>query len=91
MREQICFRKNALFADVLTTLQIYFLRIRKDKEKSPTDGDLYRQQTERPYQKCFRCQSVEHLIAKCPKPPKVNEKQQNTVRFNERGNCASQK
>ena len=28
------------------------------------------------------------MIAKCPKPPKDNEKRRNQVRFNEKGNCA---
>ena len=28
------------------------------------------------------------MIAKCNKPPKDNEKRQNQVRFNEKGNCA---
>ena len=30
------------------------------------------------------------MIAKCPKPPKYNEKQRNTVRCNERGDRVSQ-
>ena len=28
------------------------------------------------------------MIAKCPKPPKDNEKRQKQVRLNEKGNCA---
>ena len=43
---------------------------------------------ERPHRKCFRCGSEDHIIAKCPKPPKDNEKQQKQVRFNEKGNHA---
>ena len=39
----------------------------------------------------FRCRSEYHIIAKCPKPPKENEKQQNQVSFSERENCASHK
>ena len=38
--------------------------------------------------KCFRCGSEDHLIAKCPKPPKDNEKRRKEVRFNEKGNSA---
>ena len=38
--------------------------------------------------KCFRCGSEDHMIAKCPKPPKDNEKQRKQVHFNEKGNCA---
>ena len=36
----------------------------------------------------FRCVSEDHTIAKCPKPPKDNEKRQRQVRFNEKGNRA---
>ena len=43
---------------------------------------------ERPPRKCFRCESEDHMIAKCPKPPKDNEKQKKQVRFNEKGNRA---
>ena len=43
---------------------------------------------ERTSRKCFRCGSEDHLIAKCPNPPKDNEKRQNQVRFNEKGNRA---
>ena len=43
---------------------------------------------ERPPRKCFRCGYEYHIIAKCPKPPKDNEKQQKQVHFNDKGNCA---
>ena len=43
---------------------------------------------ERPPQKCFRCGSEDHMIAKFPKPPKYNEKRRKQVRFNEKGNRA---
>ena len=49
-----------------------FKKIRKDKEKSRTDGDSDRQQTERTPCKCFRCGYVDHLIPKFPKSPKYN-------------------
>ena len=39
----------------------------------------------------FRCGSKDNLIIKYPNPPKENKKQQKQVRFNERGNHASQK
>ena len=38
--------------------------------------------------KCFRYVSEDHMIAKCPKPPKDNEKQQKQVSFNEKVNGA---
>ena len=47
-----------------------FKRILKEKGKSRLAGDSYNTRTERTPQKCFRCGSEEHLIAKCPKPPK---------------------
>ena len=43
---------------------------------------------ERLPRKCFRCGSEDHMIAKCPKPPKDNNKRQRQVCFNEKGNCA---
>ena len=43
---------------------------------------------ERPPRKCFRCGSEYHMIAKCPKPPKDNDKRRKRVRFNEKGNIA---
>ena len=43
---------------------------------------------ERLPRKCFRCGSEVHMITKCPKPPKDNEKPRNQVRFNEKGNGA---
>ena len=44
--------------------------------------------TERLPRKCFRCGSEYHVIAKCPKPPKYNEKRRRQLRFNEKDNCA---
>ena len=43
---------------------------------------------ERPPCKCFRCGSEDQMIAKCPKPPKDNEKRRNQVRSNEKVNLA---
>ena len=39
----------------------------------------------------FRCESEDHLIANCPKPPKDNNKRSKTVRFNEKNNGESAK
>ena len=65
--------------------------MKKEKENARAAGYLNRQQTERKPKKCFRCGSVDHLIAKCLKPPKDNKKQRKQVRLNERGNCTLQK
>ena len=43
---------------------------------------------ERTPRKFFRCGSEDHMIAKCPKPPRDNDKRQKQVRFNEKGNRA---
>ena len=42
----------------------------KDKEKARAAGDSdIRRKGHTPH-KCFRCGSEDHLISKCPKPPK---------------------
>ena len=46
---------------------------KKDKDKARELGDFYTKQTERPPWKCFKCDSVYHIVAKCPKPPKDNK------------------
>ena len=44
-----------------------FKKVRKEKEKArAVDVSSYRQM-ERTPQKCFRCRSEDHMIAKCPK------------------------
>ena len=63
----------------------------KDKGKSCASGDSYRQQNERTPYKCFRCRSVDNLIAKFPKPLKDLKKRRETVSFNERDNHVLQK
>ena len=65
-----------------------FNRIRKEKEKSRAAGDSDNRRTDRTPQKCFRCGSEDPLIAKCPKPPKENDKRRKQVYFNEKFNRA---
>ena len=65
-----------------------FKRIRKEKEKARAVDVSYNRNSERPPKKCFRCGSEDHMIAKCPKPPKYNEKRRKQVHFNEKGHCA---
>ena len=43
-------------------------------EKARAAGDLEKQQTESTACNCFRCGYEDHLISKCLKPPKDNEK-----------------
>ena len=65
-----------------------FKRTRKEKEKAHAVDVSSKRNSERPPQKFFRCRSEYHIIAKCPKPPKDNEKRRKQVRFNEKGNHA---
>ena len=65
-----------------------FKRIRKEKEKARAVDVSSNRQMERLPRKCFRCGSEYHMIAKCPMPPKDNEKRRKQVRPNEKGNCA---
>ena len=51
-----------------------FKNIRKEKEKAHSDGTSSIKNSDRPAQKCFRCGSEDHMIAKCPNPPKDSEK-----------------
>ena len=74
--------------EVLITPQIFFKRNRHKKEIARAAGDADSRLTERTIQKCFTCGSEDHLIAKCPNPPKENEKQRKQVPYNGRGNCA---
>ena len=62
----------------------YFKRIRQERKKARAAGALDNRQIELMPQKCFRCRSEDHLIAKCPNPPKYNEKRRNQLRLNEK-------
>ena len=65
-----------------------FKSIRKEKEKSRVVDASDNIQRKRTPRKCFRYGSEDHMIAKCPKPPKYNEKRRRQLRFNEKDNCA---
>ena len=53
-----------------------FKRIRNETEKACAVDVLDNRRTERRPRKGFRCGSKDHMIEKCPKPPKYNEKRQ---------------
>ena len=75
VNEHIMFRQSAHFVEVLITLQKKNSKgSDRKRKKSCAAGDSDNRQTERTPQKCFRCGSEDHLIEKCPKPPKDNEK-----------------
>ena len=59
-----------------------FKRIRKEKEKSRAVDASENRRTELTPRKYFRCGSEYHKIAKCPNPPKDNEKRRKQVCFN---------
>ena len=51
-----------------------FKRIIKEKGKARAVDVTSNRQMEHTLQKCFRCRFDDHMIAKCSKPPKDNEK-----------------
>ena len=62
--------------------------IRQEKKKARAVGISSNRNLERLPRKYYRCGSEDHMIAKCPKPPKDNKKRREQVRFNEEGNRA---
>ena len=65
-----------------------FKRIRQEKEKDCAVGISSNRNSDRPARKFYRCGYEDHMVAKCPNPPKDSEKRQKSVRFNEKGNRA---
>ena len=59
-----------------------------EKEKACEAGDSDNRWTECTPRKCFRCGYEDHLIAKCPKAQKHNDKWRKKVCFYDKGNCA---
>ena len=60
--------------------------IRKEKEKPRSAGTSSNKNSDCPARKCFRCGSEDHMIAKCPKPPKDSEKRRKSEKSKEKGN-----
>ena len=65
-------------------------KIGKEKEKARSAGTSSNKNSDRPTRKCFRCGSEDHLIAKCPKPPKDSEKRRKSNKSKEKGNSAKE-
>ena len=65
-----------------------FKKIRKEKEKARSAGISSNKNLDLPAPKCFRCGSEDHMIAKCPKPPKDSEKRRKSEKSKEKGNRA---
>ena len=89
-REKLVQKRCTFCGDANCSSEKYFKRIIEEKGNARAVGDLENRRTERNPRKRFRCGYENHLIAKCPKPLKENEKRQRQVRFSERGNHASQ-
>ena len=89
MREHTMSRQSAHFFGINNhSAEKCFKRIRQEKEKALAVDVSSNMNSERPPQKCYRCGSEDHMIEKCPKPPKDNEKRSNEERFNEKVNRA---
>ena len=70
------------------SVEKYFKNIRKEKEKARSAGTSSNKNSDRPARKCFRCGSEDHMITKCPKPPKYREKIRKSEKSKEKGNRA---
>ena len=89
MRRQTLSRQSAHIADFLTILwKNVSKKTRNEKEKARSAGTLSNRNSDRPARKFFRCGSEDHLIAKCPKPPKDSEKRRKSDKSKEKGNSA---
>ena len=65
-----------------------FKKIRKEQEKARSASTSSNKNSDRPARKCFRCGSEDHMIAKCPKPPKDSEKRRKSGKSMEKVNRA---
>ena len=92
MKEKTLPRQSAHFFGLTNhSVEKCFKKIRKDKEKARSAGAPSYKNSDLPDRKCFRCGSVDHLIAKCPKPPKEGEKKNGkkvSFKDKENGNSA---
>ena len=89
MKKQTLPRQSAHIVDFLTILwKKCFKNIRKEKEKARSAGTLSNKNSDRPAQKCFRCGFEDHMITKCPNPPKDSEKRLMSEKSKEKGNRA---
>ena len=73
-RANIVQTKCTFCGSVNHSAEKYFKIIIQEKGKARAAGDPDKRLTECTPQKCFRCGSEDHLIAKCPNPPKDNDK-----------------
>ena len=63
-------------------------KIIKEKGKARSAGTSSNKNSDRSAWKCFRCDSENHMISKCPKPSKDSEKRRKSERSKEKGNRA---
>ena len=91
-REKIFSQQSAIFVGVTTILQNNVSKVSERRRKQLVRLVIWTtERTENTPHKCFRCGSEDHIIDKCPNPPKKNDKRKTQVHFSERGNRASQK
>ena len=89
MRRQTLPRQSAHIVYLITILwKKCFKKIRKEKKKARSAGTSSNKNSDRPARKCFRCRSEDHMIAKCPNPPKDSDKRRKSEKSKEKGNCA---
>ena len=87
MREHTLFRQSAHFVEVIIILRKNVSKGLERKRRKLAFVDISSNSNlERPPRKCFGCGSEDHMIAKCPKPPKYNYKRRKQVNFNEKVN-----
>ena len=68
------------------SVEFFSKKIRKEKEKSRSAGTSSNKNSDCPPRKFFRCESEDHMIAKCPKTPKDSEKIRKSEKSKEKGN-----
>ena len=89
MKKQTLPRQSAHIVDFLTILWKLFLKRTEKKKRNLVLLVLrHTKISDRPARKCFRCGSEDHLIAKCPKPPKDSKKRRKSDKAKEKGNSA---
>ena len=84
MRGHTLSRKSAHVVDLITILRKNVSKGLDRKRKKLVRLVLWTTDEQNGHLEMFRCGYEYHLTAKCPKPPKENEKRRKQVRFNEK-------
>ena len=82
-------RQSAHFVDLITILwENVSKRTERKRRKLALLVLHLTNNSDRPARKYFRCGSEDHMIAKCPNPPKDNEKRRKSDKSKEKVNSA---